>query len=66
MCVSEFAKEGTSKITRENMQEQIAPVNVWECLNCVGKAEEYLLKLQWEIVQLTLKLDKWINKQACI
>lgn len=58
MWVSEFAKEETSNTTRENMWEQIAPVNVWECLNRVGKAEEYLLKLQWDIVQLTLKLDK--------
>jgi hypothetical protein len=45
MWVSDFAKEETLNITRENMWEQIAHVNVWECLNSVGKAEEYLLKL---------------------
>ena len=48
------------------MREQTAPVNGWEYLNCVDKAEDYLLKLQWDIVQLTLKLDKWINKQTWI
>ena len=58
MWVSEFAKEETSNITRENVREQIAPVNAWECLNRVGKADEYLMKLHWDIVQLTLKLDK--------
>ena len=54
MWVLEFEKEETSNITRENMRERRAPVNVRECSNCVGKAEEYLLKLQWGIVQLTI------------
>jgi len=58
MWVSEFAKEETLHNTREKMRERIDPVNVRECLNRAGKTEEYLLKFQWDTVQLALKLDK--------